>query len=106
MLITDNASAIDDEALRNSGRAERDLHLASNVATDPLVRVAVVRQESGHVLGPVADRDAVDPNAAVLQQLEHLHFADARYAPAGEDVHDARLSSHQLSGRKAGLRWD
>ena len=39
-----------------------------------------------------SDSAAVYVNASPFQLLEHLHFADAGHAPAGEDVQDAWLA--------------
>src|SRR5215208_805594 len=77
VLVANDALAIDDEALRDTGRAERDLQLALRVASDPLVRVAVAREEIGDVLRPIANGDAVDSDSAVLELLQDLHFGDA-----------------------------
>ena len=63
MLGADDAAAVDDEAFGDARRAERDLDLAAVVAADAVERVAVLGEEGGDVLGPVADGDGVDLHA-------------------------------------------
>ena len=67
LLVADDAFAIDHEAFWNARRAERNLHLALRIAADPLVGIAVAREEVGEVLRAVADGNAVDGDAALLR---------------------------------------
>src|SRR5947209_20371806 len=70
MLITDDPPPIDDEAFRHAGRPERDLDAALGVASDPLVRVTVAREEIGQIGGRVPHRYPVDCHAPRLQLLQ------------------------------------
>src|SRR5947209_597213 len=74
MLITDDPAPIDDEAFRHAGRAERDLNAALRIASDPLIRIAVAREEIAEIAGRVTNGDAVDCHGPGLELLQHAHF--------------------------------
>ena len=67
------------------------------------IRVAVAGEEGGEVLGPVAHRDAVDRDALAPELVEHLRLGDARHAPAGEDVEQARAGPCEIGRRQSRL---
>jgi hypothetical protein len=66
LLVTDHALAIDDEAFRHTRRAERNLDVALRIASDPLVGVAVAREEIDEIVGTVANGDPYDMHAVIL----------------------------------------
>src|SRR5690348_9999035 len=92
VLVADDAAAIDDEAFGHARRTERQLHAAVRVRADPLVGIAIAGKEFGDILGPVADGNRVDLDAAPLELVENRRFADTRHAPAGENVEQAGLA--------------
>jgi hypothetical protein len=99
MLIADDAASIDDEGLGDAGGAERELDAAVVVEADPLIGIAVLGEEAGDILRPVANRHGVDRKAPAGERLEMRRFGDARDAPAGEDVEDARAPGGEARPR-------
>ena len=100
MLVADDAAAIDDEGLGDAGRADVHLHPPVDVGADRAERIAVIGEEDGEILGPVANRDADHGHAAAGERLELRRLDPAGQAPAGEDVDDLRLALAERRRRR------
>ena len=91
--------AIDDEALGHARRAERDLHLLCGSLADPLIRDR--RCGRGKRRRPRAGRGPRSRRSRTPSRLQLAaapwHFGDARHAPAGEDVEQARLAGREVA---------
>ena len=104
ILVADHALPIDDEGLRHAGRAERDLNARF------AYRVRCARKDRRCARGKSATSSGVSrtaiasiAHAASLQALQHRRFADARHAPAGEDVEELRLARREVREARPGL---
>lgn len=53
----------------------------------------MARQETGQILGPVTDGDAVDNHALLSQHTQNGRFGGAWYAPTGEHVDQTGLAA-------------
>ena len=85
--------AVDHEAFGHARRAERELHRAAPVVADRGHRDRRCARGNRRIAGGVSRiAIAVDRDARLLQPQQLRRLGDARDAPAGEDVEQARLA--------------
>src|SRR3546814_10302645 len=96
--------AVDQKGFGHARRPQCDLHAALHVGTDAVERIAVLAQEGRDILGPVADRDAVDRHPRGLERLELRRLGAARDAPARENIDQPRRSEEHTSELQSLMR--